>query len=302
MPSPAYFTNLARLQAHSASLPPTASAAQRRLHYDARGGLFALPYDVGRTGVQAGGRPAEFLMPVGGDPLRVVLFLHPGGFAHGSLASHRPLAAGLAAAAGCRVLSLSYRLSPEHPFPAPVEDAVKAYRWLLSLGLDGENIALCGASAGGAVATSAAMQLRAQARTMRDIRPPAALLLLCPWLDLALTGDESPLPDPLNRREGLRAAANAYLGSRPATHPIASPLHGDWAGLPPVHLHAASADLLYEDAKRGHSLARQAGLTTSLHEGQGLCHVWQGFGVDVPEAQVALRQAGSFLQACWGQS
>ncbi len=299
MLSSAYHTAFARLQAHNAALPPSADAPARRSHYEARGSLFTLPDGIVRTAVLAGGRPAEFLAPASGDMHRVVLFLHPGGFAVGSQHSHRPLAAGLAAAARCRVLSLSYRLSPEHPFPAPVEDAVMAYRWLLGLGIDAGDIALCGASAGGAVAASTAMQIRAQARTMKDIQPPAALLLLCPWLDLALTGAPPDVPDPLNSLESLRSAATAYLGRLAPTHPIASPLYGDWAGLPPVHLQAATADVLLDDARRARQRIIDQGGSAALLEQPGACHVWQGFGVTVPEAQAALQAAGAFLATLW---
>jgi epsilon-lactone hydrolase len=299
MPSQAYLDALHRVQAYNATLQADASTAARRTHYDGRGSLFALPEGIQRSAVMAAGRPGEFLLPDGGDPLRVILFLHPGGFSVGSMHSHRPLAAGLAAASGGRVLSVSYRLAPEHPFPAPVEDAVKAYRWLLDLGIEAKNVALCGASAGGAVAAAAAMQIRAQARTMRDIALPGALVLLCPWLDLALTSNTPTTADPLNNVAGLREAAKAYLGPNPATHAIASPLHGDWSGLPPVHVQGAGADVLQDDARRAIGRISAAGGRADLLDGRDLCHVWQGFGVGVPEAKEALDQAGAFVNGVW---
>lgn len=293
-PSLEYIAAAARLDEIDAALPPDASVSAERHHYDTR-----LPdldpepdLHLGKP-MRIGARAGELITPAGHDPLRAILWLHPGGFCFGSVRSHRALAGAIARASGCRLLSLDYRLAPEFPFPAATEDSVAAFQWLVDTGTPPTGIALVGASAGAAIAAGAAMLLRARSRTMADASQAGALVLMTPWLDLTLSERVADAP-------GIALMARRWLGpDRPANHPIASPFHGDWRGLPPVLLQAAEEDVFASDAtalaRRFAECPEKAPTAVEYELANGMRHLYPAFGAHVPEAGAAIRRLADFV-------
>ncbi len=257
-------------------------------------GFLPLPKDVSITPVDAGGVPAEWTEIQGCSRQRALLYFHGGGYAMGSLATHRLLVANLSRAAKLRVLSVGYRLGPEAPFPAAVEDAVTAYKFLLAQGLKSDQIAVAGDSAGGGLSAACLLALREAGQPL-----PAAGALLSPWLDLSLTRDSITRlaqTDPFVEATQLQACAKAYLGSQDPQTPLASPLFGDLSNLPPLLIQVGSAEILLDDATEFAARAQRAGCEITLEVWEDMIHVWHSFAAILPEAQDAIAKIGSFLQ------
>ena len=244
--------------------------------------------------VNAGGVPAEWVSAEGSAADRAVLYLHGGGYIIGSVRTHRVLMAGLSQASGARVLGLEYRLAPEHPFPAPIEDAVAAYRWLLAEGYDTAKIAVAGDSAGGGLTVSVMVQLRYLGLPM-----PGAAVCFSPWVDLEGVGDSMDSNaeiDPMVQREGLSFMAEVYLDGCNPRAPLAAPLYADLQGLPPTLIQVGSAETLLDDSTRLAERARAAGVDVRLDVWEDMIHVWQLFAPMLPEGREALAQAGEFIE------
>ena len=245
--------------------------------------------------VQAGGVHSEWITPVEADPSRTILYLHGGGYCICSLDTHRGLASRLALAARARVLTIDYRLAPENPFPAALEDALSAYRWLLALGIPANRIAVGGDSAGGGLTLSTTVSLREAGDPL-----PATLCLISPWTDLTLSGESHRTRksvDPIFGGEtGSLEFGPAYLGVHDPANPLISPLFADLHGLPPTLIHVGSDEILLDDSTRLVEKARQAGVNVSIEIWQGMWHVFQAFAPFVPEAQQSIEKLGSFIQ------
>lgn len=256
------------------------------------------PAGVTATAGKLGGRPAEWLDPddVASPRASVVLYLHGGGYCIGSLATHRNLGGLLALALGATVVTLDYRLAPEHPFPAAVDDALAAYRELLDLGHEPASIAIAGDSAGGGLTVATLVAARDAGLPL-----PAAAACLSPWVDLSQTAasfTEIGDADPMVTRAGLDLMAEAYLaGADPAT-PGASPLHADLAGLPPLRIEVGEVEVLRDDALSLAEAARAAGVAVDLVRWPDLVHVFQAFPAElVPEAADSIAGIAAFLRA-----
>ncbi len=253
------------------------------------------PADVTVTRLSAGGVPAEQVAAPGSDPRRMLLYFHGGGYASGSPASVRDLSWRLSAAARCHVLVLDYRLAPEHPFPAAIDDAASAYHHLLADGFSPKSIAFAGDSAGGGLALGALVKLRDDGVPM-----PGAACCFSPWTDLAMTGDTITTnreADPMVQADALPPTAAWYLGSTPATNPYASPLYADPRGLPPTLLHVGSTEVFLDDARRFAERMRSANAEVELRIWPKMPHVFQGCAAFLPEARIAIAEAGRFLDA-----
>lgn len=276
-------------------LKPGTSLADMRAGFD--GAAAPVAPDVSLTPVTVGGRPAEWIAPPNaGDA--VVLFLHGGGYVIGSIVSHRDLAARIGRAAAARVLLIDYRLAPEHPYPAAVEDAVAAYRDLLGQGIRPAQIAIAGDSAGGGLALATLLALRDGGDPL-----PAAAVTLSAWSDLAITGDSIVSRadvDPFVAADGLKGMAGAYLNGREAHDPLASPLYGDFRGLPPLLMQVGTAEVLHDDTVRVAERARAAGVAVTLDVAPDMIHVYQAFAAIVPEGARAIERIGGFLRARLG--
>lgn len=244
--------------------------------------------------VNAGGLPAEWAADESAAGDQAVLYLHGGGYVIGSVRTHRVLMAGLSRASGARVLGLEYRLAPEHPFPAAVEDAVAAYRWLLRQGYAPGRIAVAGDSAGGGLAVA----MLAQARSY-GLPLPSAAVCFSPWVDLEGIGDSMTAnagSSDMVERDGLLFMANAYLNGANPRAPLAAPLYADLRGLPPTLIQAGGAETLLDDSTRLAEAARAAGVAVELDVWDDMIHVWQLFAPMLPEGRQALAQAGAFIR------
>lgn len=236
--------------------------------------------------------PSERLDPATPDRSAVILYLHGGGYCVGSPESHRPITTQLAKLSGFTVYAPDYRLAPEQPYPAALNDAVSAYRALRDRGH--ARIVLAGDSAGGGLALATAIALRDA-----GLEPPVALLLLSPWTDLACSGDSMrslARKDPMLSPAGLQRWAAAYAGRMAIDYPLCSPLHAELGGLPPVLIQAGSDEVLLDDARRLERRLQAAGVPVELKLHDGLWHVFQLHAGMLPEADAALAGAVEFIK------
>jgi len=282
-----------RQRASAGQAPP--ALEQRRAAFVPGDRLYPVPDDVLVTEVTAGGVPAHWLAAPGTDTGRVLLFLHGGGYELGSVRSDGELAARLGRASGMRVLFPEYRLAPEHPFPAAIDDVVAAWRWLRTgQGLSAPSIAVAGDSAGGGLAVALLVAARDAGEAL-----PAAAALMSPTVDLTSSGasmTERDGQDPVSTPAMLRQFAADYLAGADPKTPLASPLFASLAGLPPLLIQVGTADLLLSDSERLATAAAEAGTDVTLQIGEGLPHVYQLL-LGTPEAAQATEQIGKFLQA-----
>jgi epsilon-lactone hydrolase len=297
MPSPAMQQRIGafRVVRAAAAGAPEPTVEQVRATFDARDALYPLPDSVLVTEVDAGGVPARWLLAPGADAGRVLVYLHGGGYQIGSFRSHGELASRLGRDAGMRVLFPEYRLGPEHPFPAAVDDAVAVWRWLRTAqGLGAQAMAVAGDSAGGGLAVAAMTVLPDGGDDL-----PAAGVLIAPWTDLSLSGasmTERAGDDPILTADLLRGQAADYLAGTDPRTPLASPLFARLDGLPPLLIQVGTADLLLSDSLRLADAATAAGVDVTVQVGEGLPHVYPAM-LGTPEAAEATEQAGKFLRA-----
>jgi epsilon-lactone hydrolase len=212
----------------------------------------------------------------------------------GSVNTHRDLLARIARASGARVLGINYRLAPEHPFPAAVEDSVAAYRWMLAEGLKPSRIAVAGDSAGGGLTVATLIAIRDA-----KLPTPGAGVCISPWVDMEGIGETMKTRaavDPVVQREGLLGMAAAYLGGQNPRSPLAAPLYADLKGLPPLLIQVGDAETLLDDSIRLNDRAKAAGVSTKLEVWPEMIHVWQLFASFLPEGQQAIDGIGSFLK------
>lgn len=285
------------VRAHLAKLPPSDSltVAERRAQYERAEKVFPTPPEVKVERVSAPVAPAEWLRPPGAVAGRVVLYLHGGGYVIGSPRSHRHLAAAIAAAGQASALLLDYRLAPEHPYPAAVDDATAAYRWLLEQGVAPGHVVIGGDSAGGGLTVATLLALR-DAR----LPLPAGGVCISPWVDLTFSGASyrtRAAVDPIVKRPGIDEMARAYLGATAAQTPLASPLFAELRGLPPLLIHVGSDEVLLDDAVQLADRAKTAGVDATLEVWDRMIHVWHWFLPMLDEAQGAVDGIGRFIQS-----
>lgn len=285
------------VRAHLAKLPPsnTLTIAERRAQYDRAERVFPTPPDVKVEMVAAPTRPAEWLTPPGVRADAVVLYLHGGGYVIGSPRSHRHLAAAIARAAGTRALLLDYRLAPEHPFPAALEDAVAAYQWLLGQGIAPARVVIAGDSAGGGLTVATLLALRD-----RGLPRPAGAVCISPWVDLTNTAASyasKAAVDPIVTRDSIMQLTQAYIGTGDPKQPLVSPLYADLRNLPPLLIHVGSDEVLLDDAVGLGARARAAGVDASVREWPQMIHVWHWFLPMLDEAEQAIAEIGAFVRA-----
>nr|ABP57753.1 DepI [Chromobacterium violaceum] len=225
---------------------------------------------------------------------RVILYLHGGGYCFCSPVTHRGVAAALAREADARAFSLDYRLAPEHPFPAAVDDALAAYQALLDEGVAADRIVIAGDSSGGGLALALLLSLRDAGAPL-----PAGAVLFSPWTDLAATGaslEANDASDVMLSAVAVRNFSRYYLGDAAADHPIASPLYGDYAGLPDLFIQASDTEVLLDDAARVARKASAAGVAVDFKMWRRLPHAWATLAPMLPEARAAIKEAGGFVR------
>ena len=275
---------------------PEQTVADGRRRLERLGRLVPDPPAGTRTeAVDAGGVAAALVTVPPSRPDRHLLYLHGGGFVSGSARLVRHLTWRLAAAARAQLLAVDYRLAPEHPFPAALDDAAAAYRWLLAGGADPARPAVIGDSAGGGLALSLLLRLRDENRPL-----PAAAVVISPWLDLALGGQSltsNAAADPMLNPAMLPSLVALYLDDADPRLPYASPLYGDPAGLPPVLLQVGSDEILRDDAVRMGERLSAAGGEAVVEIWPRMPHDWHLFAAILPEARRAIAGIGDFLEA-----
>jgi epsilon-lactone hydrolase len=266
-----------------------ADIQQTRAAYEALHAEFSPPDGIAVRPANAGGVPA--LLLGAGEEEPTLLYLHGGGFVLGSAFGYRPLAGALALAAGTGALVPEYRLAPEHPFPAALDDVVRAYAWMLERGVPPEQLTVAGDSAGAGLVLSLLLTLKA-----RGLPLPGAAVMLCPAVDLTF-GLLVPPPDDAQAETALafgRLAVAAYLGDHPIDDPLVSPLRADLSGLPPMLIQAATGDLQRPDAQALADRAGSHGVDVRLELYPVDTHVFHFFWSFLPEAADALESAGRF--------
>ena len=278
------------------SSPPLANADIKAMRAAAEQVGRMLPVDPAAKFdlVQAGPARAEWCTTPGVDDGRVILYLHGGGYVSGSPAVYRSLAANLSRAAQARVLVIDYRLAPEHPFPAAVEDSIDSYRWLLAAGIQPGRVAVAGDSAGGGLTAATLVAIRDAGLPL-----PAAGVLLSPMVDLEATGESMKTKageDPIVQRENI-AIAKLYLNGKDPRTPLAAPLYADLAGLPPLLIQVGTSETLLDDSTRFAERATRAGVKVTLEEWDKMIHVWQLFAPMLDEGQQAVDRIGEFVRA-----
>lgn len=252
----------------------------------------ALPKDVAFEPATMGSVRGEWVNPADGPIQRIILYFHGGGYVSGSPETHRPLAARLAAASDAQTLSVAYRLAPECPYPGAVRDALDSYRWLIGQKVPPQAIALAGDCAGGGLAIAACMAIR-----NADLPMPSAIAAMSPWTDLSLIStsilDNAEL-DGMLSWAALTQCAQHYLAGASPTEPFASPVFGDFRGLPPIMIHAGAQEILRDDAGRVGEKAADAGVRVSVEVYDSQPHLFQSLGTR--ESNVSIERLGAFIK------
>ena len=250
--------------------------------------------DIKTERVGAAGVAAEWITAPGAAEDRILLHLHGGGYAIGSMRTHREMLSRMSRSSAARVLGIDYRLAPESPFPAAVEDSVAAYRWLLSNGADPRKIVIAGDSAGGGLTVSALVALRYLGEPL-----PAAGICMSPWVDMEALGESYTTrvdEDPVASREGIEFMAKMYIGDRDPRTPLAAPLYADLHGLPPLLIQVGTAEVLLDDSTRLADRAKAAGVDVTLEVWDDMIHVWHFFAPFLPEGQQAIVRIGQYVR------
>jgi acetyl esterase/lipase len=275
---------------------PEASLAERRRRAAAADRWVRdPPPGIKRVAVDAGGVAAEWVTAPVAQAGVNILYLHGGGYVIGSPSLYRNLTWRLARSAAARLLAVDYRLAPEFPFPAAVDDAMAAYEWVLAGGADPRRLVVVGDSAGGGLAFALLLRCRDEGR----LPLPAAVVALSPWTDLALTGaslTRNAVADPFLDANGIPPIARCYLAGADPRHPYASPLYGDPTGLPPALIQVGGDEVLRDDATRMADRLRAAGCEVALEVWPRMPHVWHLFASVMPEARHAITRIGAFVR------
>lgn len=283
---------------------PEPTYQELRELFDVLGAMTGLPDGFDCESVDVAGVPGEWMRAhapmaaAGAAPAAeatdcVLLYLHGGGYFMGSIEASRKMVSLVLPHTGGNALNIDYRLAPEHPFPAAVDDALAAYRWLLESGIDPGRVVLCGDSAGGGLAIATLVAARDAGDPM-----PAGCAVTSAWADLAGTGDsyaERARRDPALVPRTLRLAGEAY-GRDDLAHPLASPVYADLVGLPPLLIMVGEHEIVYDDSATLSKRAVAAGVATEFFEAPRMIHCWTGYADTLPSARRDLARLGAFVQ------
>jgi acetyl esterase/lipase len=273
----------------------TDHVALRRLVNNSARHIPKPPADIDFRSERIEGVPCLWVKALGADSKKIILYLHGGGYIFCSAhTTHKDILWRLSVASRCRVLAPDYRLAPENPYPAALEDSIKVYQWLLQQGYKPEHIAIVGDSAGGGLTYGTVLKIRDM-----GIPLPAATVGMSPWTDLAVTGESviSNLKrDVLIPGEGLAEGAEYYLNGTDPYTPYASPLYGDPTGLPPTLIQVSKDEVLLDDSRRLAAKYKAAGVPCELELWDGLPHVWQTLAMFIPEGKTAIKRIGDFVR------
>ncbi len=288
-------TEIAALRAMMASQPRPTSVAARRARLDAFGGAYTVAEDIRLEKVDAGGVPGEWSIAPGADGGRVLLYFHGGGFSAGSIVSHRAIVTQTGRTAQARTLAIDYRRTPEHPYPAALDDALYAYGWLLAQGVQPGRIALGGDSAGGGLALAVMVALRD-----RGLALPACGWCISPWVDMEALGGSyarKAAIDPMISKDYILELAGWYLAGTSPRTPLAAPLYADLRGLPPLLIQVGSSETLLDDSIRIAGRAGAAEVRVTLEVWPHMIHAWPMFYQQLSDGHRAIAAAAAFIRA-----
>ncbi|HWA29794.1 MAG TPA: alpha/beta hydrolase [Rhizomicrobium sp.] len=269
--------------------------AAQRARMDKLSEFFAVPDGTEVEQSWVGDVSGTWVRAKHAHPEKVLLYLHGGGYVVGSSTSHRHIIAALSEASGMSVFAPDYRLAPEHPFPAAVEDGVAVYKGLLDPGIDPSRIAIAGDSAGGGLTFATLLAARD-----RGLPMPACAVGISPWTDLSQGGEAYRTRlkrDPMITKDGLDTMSAAYLAGKNPKTPLASPAFADFKGLPPILIQVGTEEALYSDAEAVKAHAEEAGVEVSFESWAGMMHVWHAFYPMLSEGRDAIARIGSYLKA-----
>ena len=272
------------------------SLPEQRERVDAAARLLPMPHGLSIEPLQIDGMYAEWLIPDEADDGAAILYLHGGGYVICSPDTHRPTVARIAQSARARALLIDYRLAPEHPFPAALDDTLRAWEWMGAQGCAPERTAMVGDSAGGGLTLAAALRLRDESRPL-----PAALATLSAWTDLTFSGESAGSKDDSDPMlggftDGIRVMQDWYAPGRDLRDPYISPFFGDPRGLPPLLLQVGTDEILLDDSTRVYEKARAAGVDAYLEVWPNMWHVFQAFAPLVHDSIHAIDHLGAFLR------
>ena|SRR5690242_4318703 len=278
------------------SKPRPVGWTERRQRLDEVGSIWPIADDVKLTEVDADGIPGEWSIVAGSDPSRVLLFFHGGGYCSGSIRSHRRMVSEAGRAAKVRTLAIAYRLAPEHPFPAALDDALAAWFFLRRTGIAAAHIAIGGDSAGGALTAALINFLNATGEEL-----PGCAWLVSPWVDMTMSGSTlmaKDTVDPLIHKVYLEELAGAYIPKEiDRRDPRVSPLFADLRGFPPTLIQVGSAETLFADAARFAAAAGAADVGVTLEIWPHMIHAWHLWNAHLEDGRRALASAGRFIRA-----
>jgi epsilon-lactone hydrolase len=270
--------------------------SERRQRLDEVGSIWPVADDVKFTAVDAGGVPGEWSIAPGSDTTRVLLFFHGGGYCSGSIRSHRRMVSEAGRAAAVRTLAIGYRLAPEHPYPAALEDALSAWRYLRRGAIAASHIAVGGDSAGGGLTVALFNRLHTAGAAL-----PACAWLVSPWTDLTMSGstlETKDAVDPLIHKAYLEELADAYVpDNMDRKDPHLSPLYSDLRGFPPTLIQVGSSETLLADATRFAAAAGAADVPVTLEIWPHMIHAWHLWNAHLEPGKRALASAGAFIRA-----
>ena len=293
MPSPALDHVITLLRSRRRAPDEPIDIPRMREELETLAAALTSPSGVTVTPVTAGTVPSILVEPESGAGEKRLLYLHGGGYVIGSVQSHLDVVARLSCAAAARTLSVDYRLAPEHPFPAAVEDAVGAYRWWIRNGADPQKTVIAGDSAGAGLAVALLVALRDGGDPL-----PAGAVCFSPWVDLEGLGESmvrNAATDPNINLEELLLVAGFYLAGGDPRAPLAAPLYADLRGLPPLLIQVSSAETLLDDSLRLARRARLAGVDVRLEVWDGMVHAWAVLAALLPEGRDAIERAAAFI-------
>jgi acetyl esterase/lipase len=268
---------------------------ERRRRIEEVGAVWPVAEDIRLEAVDVDGLRCEWSIAPGSEPSRVLLFFHGGGYCSGSIVSHRRMVTEAGRAVGARTLAVGFRLAPEHPFPAALDDALTAWRWLARQGIDATHVAVAGDSAGGGLTL-------ALITTLRDTRSglPGCAWLVSPWTDLTMSGAtlaSKDAVDPLIHKAYLEELADAYVPAGiDRKDPCVSPLYADLRGLPPTLIQVGSSETLLDDSTRLAAAAGAANVAVTLEIWPDMIHAWPMWNARLEPGRRALAHAGAFMR------
>jgi acetyl esterase/lipase len=289
-------TKLKRILREKA-VPPNAQITLDQRRKGMEKVAFKVADDVGVEAVTVAGCAAEWLRAPEADAQRAILYLHGGGYVMGSLTTHRSLGGEVSRAAKAAVLMLDYRLAPESPFPAAVDDSVTAFQWLVEKGFKPQNLAIAGDSAGGGLTAATLVALRD-----RKLPLPKAAVCISPWSDLTCTNESYKTraeADPMVTPDGIGNMAGVYLQGADTKNPLASPNFADWQGMPSLLIHVGRDEVLLDDSIKLHEKAKAADVDSTLEIWDDMIHVWHAFHPMLPEGKQGIERVGAFLREKW---